>query len=302
VFNWVETRSHEPALSPGRFDPDFYAAVNRIVAADDPSHFETQTGIQVTGADVAWARGFGLDALLMPSSGPALVRLQGAGPTDVPTAPGSILLAFENGAGTVLAGLPGFVCAVTVEDGRVVNVSYVPARNSPVWDDYLANKPSLDRQRATAAAAARNGVLAVDRDTARHLVDSVREGGWIDPTLGLYAAMACTELGLKALVRSMRATLRHQLSADLFDLAALSGELTECEQRPAVSEFPTAPFCPMLNQTWSFLRPLGLDIPDIWREAGRHRLPALWTTFDPEGMAILREASKREDLSWRMSH
>jgi len=306
VFRWAETRSHESGLSlTGQFEPDFSAAVNRIVAADDPRHFETQTGIQVTGAGVSWARGFGLEARVIPAPRPALVHLQGAGPSDVPTGPGSILLAFEDGAGTVLAGLPGYVAAVTVENGRVVNVSYVPAQNSPDWDDYLANRPSLDRQRATAAAAARNGVLAVDRDAARRLVDSVREIGRIDPTLGLYAATACTELGLKALVRSMRDALSQQLNADLFDIAALSGGMTEYparEQGRAVSEFPTVPFCPMLNQTWSFLRPRGLDTPGVWREAGRHRLPALWTTFGPEGMAILREASELGDLSWRLSH
>src|SRR5688572_14384740 len=58
-------------------------------------------------------------------------------------ASGSVLLQFASGAGTVLAGLPGYIAAVNVENGGVVNVSYVPSTNSSRWPEYLSRRDRL---------------------------------------------------------------------------------------------------------------------------------------------------------------
>jgi hypothetical protein len=49
----------------------------------------------------------------------------------------------------------------------------------------------------------------------------------------------------------------------------------------------------MLSQTWSFLQPRGVELPLPLAQAGRHRLAALWTTFDLDGMMPLRHLAEK---------
>jgi hypothetical protein len=79
-----------------------------------------------------------------------------------PEQPGTVVLAFEDGTGTVIAGLPGYTASVSVLDGRVINVSYAPSINTPRWVDYSVERGRVERARSIAAAAAQAGVLAVD--------------------------------------------------------------------------------------------------------------------------------------------
>ena len=46
------------------------------------------------------------------------------------TVPASLVLTFDDGTGTVLAVLPGFIGTVLVEGGRVVSVNYVPSEGT----------------------------------------------------------------------------------------------------------------------------------------------------------------------------
>ena len=183
-------------------------------------------------------------------------------------------------------------------ESLVVNVSYVPSANSPLWTDYQSDREHIEALRAVAAAAARNGVLAVDRKDAKRFGDLVRAVKRWDPTLGLSAALAYADVGLKDQARSVEDYIRGDLRADLFDVTLLAGSMREypgTARRPPAA-VPTVPFCPMLGQSWSFLRPRGVEAPSVVRQAGLHRLPALWTTFDREGMAVLRRAAEREAL------
>lgn len=268
---------------------EFDAAVDRVLEADATGHFETEAGIQVTGAQVVWACGVGINADLIPTRDPALVRLHGDVRRDVARTHGSVLVQFADGSGTVLAGLPGHIAAVTVENGGVVNVSYVPSNNSHLWAEYQYDRPLVERLRAVAAAAARKGVLAADRDDARRFGDLVRQAKKWDPTLGLYAALAYAEFGMKENAQSVLTYMREDLGVDMFDVALLAGRL-------APDGLGAVPFCPMLSQSWSFLGPRGIRPPAIVAKASNRRLPALWTTFDREGMALLRRAAEQGAL------
>jgi len=239
----------------------FDQAVDRVRAADATGHFETQAGVQVTGADVAWAYGIGVLAEHIPTQQPALIRLRENVSDEVCRMPGSVIVQFGDGAGTVLAGLPGYVASVTVESGRVINISYVPSTNSPLWLEYSADHEWVEALRAVAAAAARNGLLAVDREDARRFGDVVRQAKKWDPTLGLYAALAYADVGLKKQLQSVETYMRRDLRANLFDVALLAGSMSEYPHSRVLSAagVPTVPFCPMLSQTWSFFRPRGVE-------------------------------------------
>jgi hypothetical protein len=56
------------------------------------------------------------------------------------------------------------------------------------------------------------------------------------------------------------------------------------------------PFCPMLRQGWSLLAVREAQLADAAREARDFLLPALWTTFAPEGVTILGQAIARGDF------
>jgi hypothetical protein len=49
----------------------------------------------------------------------------------------------------------------------------------------------------------------------------------------------------------------------------------------------TAPFCPMLSQGWNLLRAKQVLLPPVVEAARDHLRPALWTTFDRQGMTAL---------------
>jgi hypothetical protein len=175
-----------------------------------------------------------------------------------------------------------------------VNVSYVPSQNSPIWNEYESERASTERLRAIAATAARHGMLAVARDEAKNFADRVRQMKRYDPTLGIYAVVAYADLGLRDDAESVQDYMRRDLDADIFDIALLAGTMKKYLKNNW--DLPTVPFCPMLSQTWSFLRPRGVELPSVLAQAGHHRRSALWTTFEAEAMSLLREAAKLGEL------
>jgi hypothetical protein len=103
----------------------------------------------------------------------------------------SFALQFDNGSGTVVAGLRRFVANVSVSEGHVVNVTYAPAPETDFWSEYNAQRLRLNDLHASVAAAARLGVFRVDGSTrdardraSRQLADKIRILKGIDPTLG----------------------------------------------------------------------------------------------------------------------
>jgi hypothetical protein len=52
----------------------------------------------------------------------------------------------------------------------------------------------------------------------------------------------------------------------------------------------------MLMRGWSLLLTKNVSLPRAVEQASRHIYPALWTTFDPEGVAILKTAFEAGEL------
>jgi hypothetical protein len=261
-------------------------------------HFETKTGFKVFGARVSEALGLNMQAELLDGgvgTEPAYVRLHpgrtssgGAGNVS------SVVLRFANGSGTVLAGIENYIGTVVVDNGRVVNVSYAPSDNSDRWHDYVVERARLERLRAIVATAARYGAFRVDRENASEIAGQIRYLKSIDPTLGLYAAHAYAEVGLRDEVQSVMDYMKGDLSAMLFDVAMLAGELAKPR---AGSPYPVVPFCPMLSQGWTLLRVKRATVPPDAVEASNYLLPALWTTFDLTGMNIILRAIQERRIS-----
>jgi hypothetical protein len=203
----------------------------------------------------------------------------------------SVVLRFADGSGTVLAGLEDYIGTVAVDQGRVVNVSYVPSINSKLWGDYQTERPRLEKFRAIVATAARYGVFRVDKENAGSVADQIRYMKCIDPTLGVYAAYAYAEVGMSDKVLSVMSYMEGGLNTRLFDVALLAGTLGGGRPHPEV-----VPFCPMLSQGWNLLRVKGAAIPAAIEATADHLLPALWTTFDAAGMDLIFRAIDRREI------
>jgi hypothetical protein len=244
-------------------------------------------GVSVTGARVESASAANMHARIADDRLVELVPRVEFGVDGRPV--DSLILRFRDGSGTVLAIIDGYTASVVVEEGRVVNVSYLPSPTSRRWPAYQEQEQRLEDLRAKVAAAARSGVFQVNRYSASRLADEIRYLKSIDPTLGLYAAYAYADAGLQDEVLSVQRALQIDLEASLFDIAMLA-------ERISGVRVPVVPFCPMLSQGWGLLRAQGVRLILPVSRAGGHLRPALWTTFDPIGMDFIEKAFHAGDL------
>ncbi|MDB5574915.1 MAG: hypothetical protein JWR80_91 [Bradyrhizobium sp.] len=267
-------------------------AIVRYSGQAPVDHFETQTGFAVNGASVVMAISSQFPAELL---GNQLVRLQ---PVRIDAASASVLIEFDDGKGTVLPGLRGYIGHIFVDDGVVTNVNYVPSANSTRWNEYQIVREDVEALRAAVAAAAGLGVFRIAPQEAQSFADKVRTLKVFDPTLGLYAAYAYASAGLEADVESVLQYMRADLKAELFDVAMLARRgVGPRESGPGpAKDFPILPFCPMLRQGWSLLAVRDAQLPQPAREARNWLLPALWTTLAPEGVQHLRKAIERGEF------
>jgi hypothetical protein len=253
--------------------------------------FETRTGIEVSGARL-------VDAVATSGTfGPSVPGADGRARWHFRTeadadAPRSAAVIFEGG-GTIVTCLPNFVTSITVVEGRVVNVSFVPARNSPLWPRYEVQADEVNSLRARVATVARLGKLDIEPEAAAEFANTIRELKAYDPTLGLYAAYAYAEIGALKDIRSVRDYMRRDIGADLYDVALLA---TRGDPRGVGGPhtWPIAPSCPMLSQGWSYAAGYNVRWHPLIGKATR--LPSLWTTFDRASIDRIALAIRNGEL------
>jgi hypothetical protein len=269
----VEQRARIESIAS---ETGFSDTKSRILQAPREVHFDT--GFSISGAQLMSVSATpGITAVIAyqgDGAGPALVRIGGTGGRLT----GSVALQFADGSGTVVAALAGYTGNVVVEKGGVTNVSYDHAQKSEYEREY--EREHLDPLRAAVAAAAKFGVFRVEnKEEAATLANKIRVGKSYDPTLGIYAAYAYDQAGIHNEVLSVRQIMRSDLQVDIFDVAMLSDDVVDSRL--------VVPFCPTLSQGWNLLRVKQVSLPPPAAEARNHLRPALWTTFDAQGMAAL---------------
>jgi hypothetical protein len=276
--------------APGTDISEAIVRFSRVVPAD---LFEARTGFSVIGARVVSAM-----------SPRFLVRVLGAGfvqllPEDDGAPSASVLIEFGGGNGTVLPGLRGYIGHVFVDRGTVTNVNYVPSpKNIDRCREYQSVKADVEALRAAVAAAAGLGVFRVEPSEARSFADKIHRLGVFDPTLSLYAAYAYASAGLDQEVSSVLQHMRADLQVELFDVAMLARRgVHPHEMGPdGPDPFAVLPFCPIFHQGWSLLEVRQAGLQGVVRQARDWLLPALWSTFAPEGVKLLRGAMLRGDF------
>lgn len=269
----------QDALSNTQFRRD----VNRFMTAQTIRE-QDRNGFQVMGKSVLNV----FDIASLPRRRRPDVTAAAFAPSRQDEMARSVLIEFEDGTGGVIAILRDYIATLFVSEIGIQNISYVPSPQSVRGEEYEGQRKRTEQLRAIAAAAAKNGILAVDRDDAKRFGDLVRMAKRWDPTLGLYAALAYAEVGLKSDVRSVARHMRSDLEIDFFDAVLLSDTIDQSAR--------IFPLVPALSQTWMYITARGHRLPEALERAGRHRTASTWTTFTRDGMAILKEAIEGAEI------
>lgn len=244
-----------------------------------PLHHETACGFKVRGARFVEARSFRAGAELLADD---IVRVHDPAPPGA-----SVVLRFDDRTGVSLPALPGFLTALTVQDGELVDVAYEPSDNTDRWWEFEERAPAVRRLRAVASAATRNGVFRLDDENALDLAREMQYAKGIDPSLAVYAAYAYQDLQRVDLIRGMSGYMRNDLGARLFDVALLAREL---DGKTAGADGQVLSFMPMLSQGWALLSAARVSLPRSLEGIQRFVLPSVWTLFAPEGVDRLHDA------------
>lgn len=262
-------------------DPVIEAQVKAVQEAKGTSHFETSAGFSVFGIPVVqvgvaadWP-----DVFRENERDADNIHLHNLGAL-------TALIRFANGSGIAAPVLPGFIGTVLVQEGQVASIAYAPVEGTPRYIDYLNDAAEVERRRAFAAVAMGHGYFRVEKGQAKSFAGFVRELKAFDPVLGLFAAYAYAQAGLQDDVEDVHAYMAKENVPMLFDVAMLANGWLG----------PVAPFCPLLRQSWATLAGRNIPPNPLLDRAGPYLLPGLWTTFKPEGMAMLFEALNRGEI------
>jgi hypothetical protein len=286
VFDGAAAASaaHDLAISSG-----LAAEIERL--ASIRSHFESATGFSIHGAAVARTISVAWDADRIPPDG---IRLW---PSGVSKKPSSIVIQFDAGTAAMLPVLPGFIGIVVVERGRVISVNFVPSAQTWRYTPYARRAAQLNKMKAFAAVASRNGRFEVEREHASQFADRVRQNESIDPMLGLYAAYAYAQVGQYDETYRLFSLMRdEELEVPIpFDVGMLA-----LRSRAALRSKPRlriAPFAPILSQGWALLMPGDRMHHPIHQRLRPRLVPSLFTTLDAEGVSIVEEAMAAKEVS-----
>lgn len=254
-------------------------SVARTSQTFGPTHFESQCGFKLRGA--GFKEVYSGRAKVAPLTS-ELVRAEAV------ASPGAnVLLVFHDGSGAVLPAIPGFVAALTVESGGLVDVTYEPSDNSPRWNDFVYQAIQVRTLRALAASATRSGVFRLEGEDAPDLARLMQNSKGTVPTLAIYAAYAYLDLRQHERIREMSRYMRAEFGSRWFDIAMLAGEL---DGGVAASDQEIFSFVPLLAQGWALLSAHRIKLPAALEGLQETLVPSVWTTFSPEGIGQLRRA------------
>ncbi|MFC9664591.1 hypothetical protein ACFVJ5_30515 [Nocardia sp. NPDC127606] len=281
--DWDDTvaRSRRsPAVSAG-----FSVTLDAVAPRFGPDHFETGCGIKIRGARIQGV--FAPTVQASRSTQGDLVRVEG-----LRSGGCSILVRFENGSGTVIPAIAGFIAALTVDNGELVDVAYEPSANSWRWQVYADRMTELRALRAVAAASSQQGRYQLDPADAPTVARRMQWGKGIDPALALYAAYAYYDLQDIDHIREMSSFLAQDLKVHLFDLELLGRNLVD----GSAEATNTLPAVPMFAQGWPLLRAHRFRLHPDLDGLDNDLVDSVWSLYRPGGVRKLHNALSTGEL------
>jgi hypothetical protein len=283
------------AESMSRGELDVFSKANRRFRDDvrsllqpfGPQHLETRCGFKIQGAKTVKCIG----------AVPSRVFADGTGAqANVPEqSVSSYLLEFQNGTGTVLPAIGGFIASLTFKDYLLIDVAYEPSAETIRWSAFACRADEIRALRATIATATRMGTFRLQGDDSDKLARRMQLAKGVDPSLALYAAHAYRDQGNPDRIREMARFIENDLGFCPFDIALLDGRLNENIDDPRREQ--VFPFLPMLSQSWPLLSAYDVKFNSGLVGISRHVLPnSLWTLLDPDGVRLVGLALEKGEI------
>lgn len=209
------------------------------------------------------------------------------------TAPAAeVLLVMEDGFGTVLPAIDGFVATLTYDAAsrELTSVEYERAVGAAVSDEALQDMQQAGELRRIMAAATALGVLRLTGgQELNDMVQQLRRISSADPSLAVYAAYLLHGQRQQAALQEIEALQRQALGLVLFDVAMLARSPEQFSDPLPADVHPSVP---LLVQGWELLD------ARVVETAARERLGQLrkcvtdspWTVFNEQGVELLRAA------------
>ncbi len=268
---------------------DVAAAAAQIAEPFGPMHHETGCGFKIRGALIVEAHAQNAAHDFPPQSARGTdLRITSA---KMPGA--NVLMMLDSGRGVLLPAIPDFMCALTVDDGELVDVAYEPSDNHWRWQEYTMRAPESRELRGIIAASMSRGVFHLGREDALKIAMRLQNAKCIDPSFAVYAAHAYHDLQRFDLIRQMRDFMQADLGAPLFDVALLAKSL---RGKSVPGDVPVMGIVPMLSQGWALLSAYRVKPPDKVLRLGEALAPSLWTLLEPDGVALALEAIQAGDI------
>ena len=244
-----DERAFEDAMQPER---------DRVVNAPRRPAFETRTGYTIVGAKVrpdAVPNGAGYE--VVDEGGVHHVRIYDPNR--------SVVIRFEDGRGTCLPPVPGYVGSVQVEDGRVVAVNYTPSLGTNRHATFEDIRGKIEEHRSFVAVATRHGVFDLPPDEKGNYGDLLRRWKGVDPSLGIYATYAYAASGMVEKIRSIADYMKDDLrdardevnmpapdgrDVTFYNVALYGRQIVPGQATPDGAF--VLPCCPMMTQGWGY--------------------------------------------------
>ncbi len=205
----------------------------------------------------------------------------------------TIAILLDNGQLIILAALKGFIGHAYISDNGLANVIYTPSSAPSSINPTEFQQVDTNRLRSLVALAVNENTFNVtEHRHSEQLALKIRQNKSLDPTLGLYAAHAFSQIGQNQQLENVRSYMLEDLNAQFFDLRVL---LSRAGKQNSASTH-TVPNCPLLTQTWNLLRPRGIGLPNVLQDAMPYLCNSLWTTFKEPAAHTLFDAFKTGEI------
>ncbi len=280
-----------PTLSPDLASPALASSVKRNARRFGPSEFESGCGFRVRGATIR--------EVYAGDGTPILHRERHAVRIDGVVAPTSLLMILGSGHAFVTAALPEYIGSLTIDhlsirEMGVADFYYEPSSNTTRWSDNSDRNQELHHLRAVVGAACNRGNWRMNPNDSETMKQRIHLAKGIDPTLGLYTAQACADMGDVLTVDEILESMRADFGKVPLDLAILAGKL---QSIPIAPVDWTVPFLPMLARTWALLPAHRLALPKELESIQRHLVTSsFWSLYQPTGAELIRHAMKQGSL------
>lgn len=256
-----------------------HTALLQLMHDHRPPDLASRSGFQVRGSSVARAAANRAETEVL---GGALVRVFAA--SNPPAV--EVLLELSDGRCVLAPAVRDHMATLSFHDGQLVDIAYEPMVTSRRWAEFHHRSQHIRDVHAAVAAATRLGVLDLTGEHGTELIGLAHSVSGVDPTLAVYVAYACHDVGRSDLTKSLGDAVRDAIGVSIFDLDLLARRLPS----PGLEGVSSLP---LLSRGWA-LNVTGVPDSTFQELHALRRLPSLWTIFSAGQWDRIRRSTGRE--------